>query len=103
MENDSGRMRRGNSAILARRGTLGAFFFLLIRRPPRSTLFPYTTLFRSPTCDGNRRYSTLIRATTTAYSQRLLTTGENSGAARRRRDKSAGTEQRTMAHRQARI
>src|SRR3712207_7420378 len=31
------------------------FFFLMIRRPPRSTLFPYTTLFRSgpacvPTC-----------------------------------------------------
>src|SRR3712207_9543463 len=26
-----------------------AFFFLMIRRPPRSTLFPYTTLFRSPT------------------------------------------------------
>src|SRR5437660_5765651 len=25
------------------------FFFLLIRRPPRSTLFPYTTLFRSRT------------------------------------------------------
>src|SRR5436190_5157162 len=24
------------------------FFFLLLRRPPRSTLFPYTTLFRSP-------------------------------------------------------
>src|SRR5438093_9780777 len=24
-----------------------SFFFLLIRRPPRSTLFPYTTLFRS--------------------------------------------------------
>src|SRR5690606_41560513 len=24
------------------------FFFVLIRRPPRSTLFPYTTLFRSP-------------------------------------------------------
>src|SRR2546422_5071356 len=29
------------------------FFFLMIRRPPRSTLFPYTTLFRS-TC-GLRR------------------------------------------------
>src|SRR3984893_19408957 len=31
------------------------FFFLMIRRPPRSTLFPYTTLFRShdeTTCDG---------------------------------------------------
>src|SRR5215813_4394646 len=27
--------------------SLGLFFFLMIRRPPRSTLFPYTTLFRS--------------------------------------------------------
>src|SRR3989441_12341873 len=27
--------------------TLLLFFFLMIRRPPRSTLFPYTTLFRS--------------------------------------------------------
>src|SRR5258707_11081415 len=27
--------------------TLPLFFFLMIRRPPRSTLFPYTTLFRS--------------------------------------------------------
>src|SRR5258708_22228727 len=27
--------------------TLVSFFFLMIRRPPRSTLFPYTTLFRS--------------------------------------------------------
>src|SRR2546429_7202345 len=26
------------------------FFFLMIRRPPRSTLFPYTTLFRSHPC-----------------------------------------------------
>src|SRR3712207_8599688 len=26
------------------------FFFLMIRRPPRSTLFPYTTLFRSERC-----------------------------------------------------
>src|SRR3712207_8461340 len=26
-----------------------SFFFLMIRRPPRSTLFPYTTLFRSVT------------------------------------------------------
>src|SRR3712207_8882405 len=28
------------------------FFFLMIRRPPRSTLFPYTTLFRSHLEDG---------------------------------------------------
>src|SRR2546422_4558005 len=27
-----------------------SFFFLMIRRPPRSTLFPYTTLFRSDLC-----------------------------------------------------
>src|SRR3989441_1750072 len=27
-----------------------SFFFLMIRRPPRSTLFPYTTLFRSHVC-----------------------------------------------------
>src|SRR5471032_3555867 len=29
------------------------FFFLMIRRPPRSTLFPYTTLFRSHFLGGN--------------------------------------------------
>src|SRR5256885_9787545 len=29
------------------------FFFLMIRRPPRSTLFPYTTLFRSREIDPN--------------------------------------------------
>src|SRR2546422_5325274 len=27
--------------------SVSSFFFLMIRRPPRSTLFPYTTLFRS--------------------------------------------------------
>src|SRR3712207_9574719 len=30
---------------------LGYVFFLMIRRPPRSTLFPYTTLFRSDGSD----------------------------------------------------
>src|SRR5256885_16217743 len=29
------------------------FFFLMIRRPPRSTLFPYTTLFRSQLTHGD--------------------------------------------------
>src|SRR6266496_4610248 len=33
------------------------FFFLMIRRPPRSTLFPYTTLFRSS--DGHGRANPL--------------------------------------------
>src|SRR3712207_7209718 len=33
--------------ILLNRVCDGVWFFLMIRRPPRSTLFPYTTLFRS--------------------------------------------------------
>src|SRR5258708_14599144 len=33
------------------------FFFLMIRRPPRSTLFPYTTLFRSVKISGNTQLS----------------------------------------------
>src|SRR2546430_10204872 len=32
---------------VVRRVGVNLFFFLMIRRPPRSTLFPYTTLFRS--------------------------------------------------------
>src|SRR5690606_7996153 len=35
------------SSYLARRYCFTCFFFLMLRRPPRSTLFPYTTLFRS--------------------------------------------------------
>src|SRR3712207_7111227 len=55
-------------------------FFLMIRRPPRSTLFPYTTLFRSlreaildglwpdlaPTAAGNQLYQALY------YARRVL-------------------------------
>src|SRR5215204_7185115 len=36
-------MRRGAVCVV-----VSVFFFLMRRRPPRSTLFPYTTLFRSP-------------------------------------------------------
>src|SRR5215213_10657823 len=39
-------------------------FFLMIRRPPRSTLFPYTTLFRSrprPSCFSPSRAWDLVR------------------------------------------
>src|SRR5688572_31957698 len=35
-------------------------FFLMIRRPPRSTLFPYTTLFRSPTTRRDRTHHILV-------------------------------------------
>src|SRR5256885_15599334 len=41
------------------------FFFLMIRRPPRSTLFPYTTLFRSETSGG------IFRTTVCASSEVL--------------------------------
>src|SRR2546427_6942119 len=41
--------RTGSPAIQAAEIS---FFFLMIRRPPRSTLFPYTTLFRSPALMG---------------------------------------------------
>src|SRR6202012_6203761 len=33
--------------VTGRRLSSALYFFLMIRRPPRSTLFPYTTLFRS--------------------------------------------------------
>src|SRR3712207_8483839 len=52
------------------------FFFLMIRRPPRSTLFPYTTLFRSTYVDAcparmlHRRCQHAGRATNGAMSHR---------------------------------
>src|SRR5437899_2982416 len=33
----------------------------MIRRPPRSTLFPYTTLFRSPPCCASKSLCSLVR------------------------------------------
>src|SRR5688572_33374176 len=46
------------------------FFFLMIRRPPRSTLFPYTTLFRSDRAICPTAYCLLP----TAYCRAKLTT-----------------------------
>src|SRR5438876_12370350 len=60
------------------------FFFLMIRRPPRSTLFPYTTLFRSwevrlgPWEDGNQYSGTgggLFKSTDGGKTWRALTNG----------------------------
>src|SRR3712207_9590580 len=39
-----------------------SFFFLMIRRPPRSTLFPYTTLFRSVVVERERRAGRTVAA-----------------------------------------
>src|SRR2546429_6954961 len=43
------------------------FFFLMIRRPPRSTLFPYTTLFRS-NIRASRNFPAVIRISPIASS-----------------------------------
>src|SRR5215510_16246375 len=45
---------------------LSFFFFLMIRRPPRSTLFPYTTLFRSRSLKPSRDSTVALPRTTNA-------------------------------------
>src|SRR5580692_2272080 len=65
------------------------FFFLMIRRPPRSTLFPYTTLFRSVPQDRARapapparvRPGRLRRASATASGWRVPVTAPDQAAA----------------------
>src|SRR2546426_8671912 len=47
------------------------FFFLMIRRPPRSTLFPYTTLFRSPIEQDRLRRVRADHAAETERTRRL--------------------------------
>src|SRR5256885_4941331 len=49
------------------------FFFLMIRRPPRSTLFPYTTLFRS----GEPFHASSFRFRPFAHRQVVLDPGEH--------------------------
>src|SRR5256884_2873714 len=61
------------------------FFFLMIRRPPRSTLFPYTTLFRS---QSDRRLQ----------AHRQTGSGRDSAARKTRRPlRSAGRNERGPA------
>src|SRR3712207_8404314 len=40
--------------------TSDSFFYVMIRRPPRSTLFPYTTLFRSRYCLKKRGLNSVL-------------------------------------------
>src|SRR2546430_14941203 len=46
------------------------FFFLMIRRPPRSTLFPYTTLFRSLHLLRSDNFKSRNRARAAGHRQR---------------------------------
>src|SRR6266581_4118812 len=45
----------GARRAITNAGDFNRIFFLMIRRPPRSTLFPYTTLFRSSRCTPRQR------------------------------------------------
>src|SRR2546422_7201929 len=53
------------------------FFFLMIRRPPRSTLFPYTTLFRSMMTQA-------ARASLLCHGATAITAASTSSRARKR-------------------
>src|SRR2546429_9970019 len=56
------------------------FFFLMIRRPPRSTLFPYTTLFRSGPRPGHRgRAAPAPRVSSPPRSERGKARGASGG------------------------
>src|SRR2546430_7891161 len=48
------------------------FFFLMIRRPPRSTLFPYTTLFRS---DNSCSIKSGVTVTTATHARSMCISG----------------------------
>src|SRR5438874_8328247 len=56
------------------------FFFLMIRRPPRSTLFPYTTLFRSRVGVGGHSYGAFMTANLLAHSDLFRAGIARSGA-----------------------
>src|SRR2546422_3244031 len=51
------------------------FFFLMIRRPPRSTLFPYTTLFRSTVLTFSERAGTQSLAMKSLLQQEMIKRG----------------------------
>src|SRR6266550_8588987 len=93
------------------------FFFLMIRRPPRSTLFPYTTLFRPPhgdarLCDDRwgirtpRRYSAPPHTTRwggpPAAAARQAPRGGRRARARRGRGARAHCEATKRGHRHRR-
>src|SRR5215208_7526380 len=67
------------------------FFFLMLRRPPRSTLFPYTTLFRSD------QRPLPARPRTHAWEQRRLDVAADRRGARGRRDRARRLRRRRAA------
>src|SRR2546422_6135855 len=73
----------------------------MIRRPPRSTLFPYTTLFRSPTKPsyaGSARAGRAWDCPTTKPSPRARATGRDPGAAQTRAPRRGARRGRSEEH-----
>src|SRR5688572_31802073 len=66
---------------------LYTFFFLMIRRPPRSTLFPYTTLFRSRS--ARQSESAALHAARTARHQIVRRTDSDRGSRAREGNRQA--------------
>src|SRR3712207_8901917 len=56
------------------------FFFLMIRRPPRSTLFPYTTLFRSARLLSDMADEVAADVLSDNYAQNAVLAGESASA-----------------------
>src|SRR5258708_26424609 len=80
-----------------------SFFFLMIRRPPRSTLFPYTTLFRSAprTPSSSRRPGSATsggRPSSRTCSVRSRTSQPTSGRRRGRRSEEHTSELQSPDH-----
>src|SRR2546429_3648244 len=73
------------------------FFFLMIRRPPRSTLFPYTTLFRSPGFP-RIRWRISMNATLRPCLPRLLGAGFGPPTAPQRRSEEHTSELQSRLH-----
>src|SRR2546422_8116949 len=64
----------------------------MIRRPPRSTLFPYTTLFRSPRSRGNPRSAAIPSANP------IHSSGRRIGMARMKRSEEHTSELQSRLH-----
>src|SRR2546429_7397191 len=74
------------------------FFFLMIRRPPRSTLFPYTTLFRSPAVAWSFKARAKPESTTAAPPARIPPTAVDRLARTRLRSEEHTSELQSRLH-----
>src|SRR5690348_17771834 len=77
---------------------LFSFFFLMIRRPPRSTLFPYTTLFRSARTSGIAPNVSCAWSSSERCSGARTTATPSSSAPRRARSEEHTSELQSPVH-----